>query len=152
MTTITRSASLAQRPDRGPEFPAPRYRRVLGADRATLIFWAVIIVLAALVLAPVVPTLYQSVLDRPLYESGKQFTLDNYRGVLATGGSLIPAFRNSLIVSFLTTGIALTLGSAAAYARAARAFLTTRSSARTLARTMRRKLTQRGKEISGRRT
>jgi multiple sugar transport system permease protein len=36
--------------------------------------------------------------------------------VLTTGGSLVPAFRNSLIISFLTTGIALTLGSAAAYA------------------------------------
>jgi multiple sugar transport system permease protein len=44
------------------------------------------------------------------------FTLDNYRGVLTTGGSLVPAFRNSLVISFLTTGIALTLGSAAAYA------------------------------------
>ena len=48
--------------------------------------------------------------------SAGQFTLDNYRGVLTTGGSLVPAFRNSLIVSLLTTGIALTLGSAAAYA------------------------------------
>jgi multiple sugar transport system permease protein len=48
--------------------------------------------------------------------SAGQFTLDNYRGVLTTGGSLVPAFRNSLIVSGLTTGIALTLGSAAAYA------------------------------------
>src|SRR5215217_5129485 len=45
-----------------------------------------------------------------------QLTLDNYRGVLATGGSLVPALRNSLVVSLLTTGIALALGSAAAYA------------------------------------
>src|SRR5215208_5418089 len=45
-----------------------------------------------------------------------QFTLDNYRGVLATGGSLIPALTNSLVISLLTTGIALALGSSAAYA------------------------------------
>jgi multiple sugar transport system permease protein len=45
-----------------------------------------------------------------------QFTLDNYRGVLATGQSLLPAMRNSLIVALLTTGTALVLGAAAAYA------------------------------------
>ena len=45
-----------------------------------------------------------------------QLTLDNYREVLETGGSLLPALRNSLLVSLLTTGIALVLGSAAAYA------------------------------------
>ena len=32
--------------------------------------YAVVIFLAILVLAPVVPTLYQSLLDRPLYEAG----------------------------------------------------------------------------------
>jgi multiple sugar transport system permease protein len=45
-----------------------------------------------------------------------QLTLANYQGVLATGQSLLPAMRNSLIVSLLTTGIALALGAAAAYA------------------------------------
>jgi len=45
-----------------------------------------------------------------------QFTWMNYQGVLATGQSLLPAMRNSLIVSALTTSIALALGSAAAYA------------------------------------
>jgi multiple sugar transport system permease protein len=45
-----------------------------------------------------------------------QLTLNNYRGVLATGQSLLPAMKNSLIVALLTTGIALALGSSAAYA------------------------------------
>lgn len=45
-----------------------------------------------------------------------QFTWLNYQGVLATGQSLLPAMRNSLIVSAFTTSIALALGSAAAYA------------------------------------
>lgn len=73
-------------------------------------------------LGPVVWMLVSSLLAQtaltsvPPDLSPGQFTLDNYRGVLATGGSLVPAFRNSLIVAFLTTGIALTLGSAAAYA------------------------------------
>ena len=38
-----------------------------------------------------------------------QLTLDNYRGVLATGQSLVPALKNSLLISLLTTGIALAL-------------------------------------------
>ncbi len=73
-------------------------------------------------LGPVVWMVVSSLLEQtaltsvPPDLSPSQFTLDNYRGVLATGGSLVPAFRNSLIVAFLTTGIALTLGSAAAYA------------------------------------
>ena len=73
-------------------------------------------------LGPVVWMVVSSLLEQtaltsvPPDLSPSQFTLDNYRGVLATGGSLVPAFRNSLIVAFLTTGIALTLGSAAVYA------------------------------------
>ena len=73
-------------------------------------------------LAPVAWMIVSSLLNQvaltsvPPDLSAAQFTLDNYRGVLATGGSLVPAFRNSLLISLLTTGIALTLGSAAAYA------------------------------------
>jgi multiple sugar transport system permease protein len=61
--------------------------------------------------------LHQVALTRvPPDLSPAQLTLDNYRGVLATGQSLVPALKNSLAVSLLTTGIALVLGSAAAYA------------------------------------
>lgn len=60
------------------EYPAPRYRRLLGADRSTWIYWATLVVLALLVLAPVVPTLVQALSDRPLYESGGVFTLTNF--------------------------------------------------------------------------
>src|SRR3954467_14414148 len=60
------------------QYPAPRYRRILGADRSSWIYWATIVVLALLVLAPVVPTLIQALSDRPLYRSGGVFTLDNF--------------------------------------------------------------------------
>ncbi|MBI5161701.1 MAG: iron ABC transporter permease [Micrococcales bacterium] len=60
------------------QYPAPRYRRLLGADRSTWIYWATLVVLALLVLAPVVPTLVQARSDRPLYEAGGVFTLTNF--------------------------------------------------------------------------
>lgn len=73
-------------------------------------------------LAPVVWMVISSLLtpvaltSLPPDLSLEQFTWMNYQGVLATGQSLLPAMRNSLIVSVLTTSIALALGSAAAYA------------------------------------
>jgi multiple sugar transport system permease protein len=81
-----------------------------------------LVVFVVWTLAPVAWMLISSLLHQvaltslPPDLSLGQFTLDNYRGVLATGQSLVPALRNSLAVSLLTTGIALVLGSAAAYA------------------------------------
>jgi multiple sugar transport system permease protein len=81
-----------------------------------------LVVFVVWTLAPVIWMLISSLLTQialtsvPPDLSLGQFTLDNYRGVLATGQSLLPALRNSLIVALLTTGIALVLGSAAAYA------------------------------------
>jgi multiple sugar transport system permease protein len=73
-------------------------------------------------LAPVAWMVVSSLLNQvaltsvPPDLSLSQLTLANYHGVLATGQSLLPAMKNSLIVALLTTGIALALGSAAAYA------------------------------------
>jgi iron(III) transport system permease protein len=64
----------------------PRYRRPLGAPRERWVQYAVLAVLAGLVLAPVVPTLYQSVLDRPLYEVGGIFTAENYVRLFTDAG------------------------------------------------------------------
>ena len=97
-------------------------RRRLDHVRGDALVRLALLVFALWTLGPVVWMLVSSLLAQtaltsvPPDLSPGQFTLDNYRGVLATGGSLVPAFRNSLIVAFLTTGIALTLGSAAAYA------------------------------------
>jgi multiple sugar transport system permease protein len=95
-----------------------RLERLL-ADAAVRVALLVFVVWT---LAPVVWMIVSSLLNQvaltsvPPDLSLGQFTLDNYRGVLATGGSLVPALKNSLVVSLLTTGIALALGSAAAYA------------------------------------
>src|SRR5688572_1802614 len=81
-----------------------------------------LIIFVVWTLAPVVWMIVSSLLKQialtsvPPDLSLGQLTLDNYRGVLATGQSLVPALKNSLLVSLLTTGIALALGSAAAYA------------------------------------
>jgi iron(III) transport system permease protein len=67
-------------------FKSPKYRRPLGIGRDTAIYWVVLIVLAVFVLAPIVPTLLQSVRDRPLYEDGGIFTLDGYRSLFTDAG------------------------------------------------------------------
>jgi iron(III) transport system permease protein len=90
------------------EYPAPRYRRILGADRSSWVFWGTIIVLAVLVLAPVVPTLYQSVMDRPLYEAGGIFTADNYVR-LFTEADFGNVALNTFIFALLTTVLAIAI-------------------------------------------
>ena len=47
--------------------PAPKYRRVFGVGRGLALQYAVFVILALFVIAPIVPILYQSALDRPLY-------------------------------------------------------------------------------------
>lgn len=75
---LTRPHGADTAPEGPSSYPAPRYRRLLGADRSSWLFWATFIGLALLVLAPVVPTLIQALSDRPLYEEGGVFTLDNF--------------------------------------------------------------------------
>jgi multiple sugar transport system permease protein len=110
-----RRAASQRRPKSGTR---RRLERFLG----DALIRVALVVFVLWTLAPVAWMVVSSLLNQvaltsvPPDLSPAQFTLDNYRGVLTTGGSLIPAFRNSLIISFLTTGIALTLGSAAAYA------------------------------------
>jgi iron(III) transport system permease protein len=84
MTTLTDAASAP--PERRPTLPAPRYRRVFGVGRERWVQYGVLAVLALLVLAPVVPTLYQSILDRPLYEVGGILTAENYIRLFTDAG------------------------------------------------------------------
>jgi iron(III) transport system permease protein len=64
----------------------PRYARPLGLPRERWVQYAVLVFLAVLVLAPVVPTLYQSILDRPLYEVGGILTAENYVRLFTDAG------------------------------------------------------------------
>ncbi|MDR6417699.1 iron ABC transporter permease [Pseudarthrobacter sulfonivorans] len=106
MKTLPEVASApAETPSR-TDFPAPKYRRILGVDRSQLLFWATIIILALLVLAPVVPTLYQSVMDRPLYEEGGLFTTENFTRLFTEAGFGSVAL-NTLMFAVMTTVLTL---------------------------------------------
>ena len=108
MTTLIDKAQLDQQVKRGPDFPAPRYKRILGADRGSWIYWATIIFLAALVLAPVIPTIYQSLIDRPLYEEGGLFTLQNFVNLFTEADFGMVAL-NTVYFAVLTTILTLVI-------------------------------------------
>ncbi|MFE2379930.1 ABC transporter permease [Streptomyces misionensis] len=84
----------------------PRYRRWRGAGREVGIHYAVFLLTAVLVLAPVVPILYQSLRDRPLYEGGGAFVLDNYVRLFTEAG-FGHTVVNTLLFAVLTTLFAL---------------------------------------------
>jgi iron(III) transport system permease protein len=91
-------------------YPTPRYRKILGADRSSWFYWVTIIVLALLVLAPVVPTLIQALSDRPLYQEGGVFTLDNFIRVFTVadfGTVVLTTFAFAALTTVLTILIAV---------------------------------------------
>jgi iron(III) transport system permease protein len=66
--------------------------------------WGLAIVAAFLVIFPLAPLVYQSVLDKPLYEADKAFTLGNYARILSSG-----EFWGTLGTTLLFAGIATVL-------------------------------------------
>src|SRR4051812_43125290 len=86
--------------------PAPHYRRFLGAARESWVQWLVLVFLALLVLAPVVPTLIQAFRDRPLYEDGGIFTAANF-GRLFTDAGFGEVIVNTALFAFGTTLLTL---------------------------------------------
>lgn len=86
----------------------PRYRRFLGRGRETWIQYGVFLVVAVLVLAPLLPTLYQSLVDRALYEPGRLLTWQNYAHLFTQAG-FGKVVLNSLYFAVLTTVFAVVL-------------------------------------------
>ncbi|MBP2411771.1 iron(III) transport system permease protein [Arthrobacter stackebrandtii] len=84
--TITRTESATRPAASRTTLPAPKYPRVFGAGRGRLLQYGVFIFLALFVLAPIVPILYQSFRDRPLYEVGGLLTADNYVRLFTDAG------------------------------------------------------------------
>ncbi|MFJ8655808.1 ABC transporter permease [Streptomyces rochei] len=93
---------------RAGELGTPQYRRLFGAGREVTIHWLTFLVTAVLVLAPVVPILYQSVRNQPLYAAGGAFTLSNYTKLFSEAGfgSII---LDTLLFAVLTTVFALAI-------------------------------------------
>jgi iron(III) transport system permease protein len=100
MSTVTETPAAAKpSPD---QYDPPRYRRWRGIGRDQVVWYSVMAFLALLVLAPVVPTLYQSFIDRPLYEDGGLLTLDGYRALFSEAG-FGQVILNTLYFAGLTT-------------------------------------------------
>lgn len=93
---------------RAGELGTPQYRRLFGAGREVTIHWLTFLVTAVLVLAPVVPILYQSVRNQPLYAAGGAFTLSNYTHLFTSAGfgSIV---LDTLLFAVLTTVFALAI-------------------------------------------
>ncbi|MGP4006919.1 ABC transporter permease [Streptomyces sp. 4N124] len=102
------SSSSRGGPPRAGELGAPQYRRLFGAGREVSIHWLTFLLTAALVLAPVIPILFQSVRNQPLYAAGGAFTLSNYSNLFteAEFGTII---LNTLYFAALTTVFALAI-------------------------------------------
>lgn len=83
-----------------PSSPSGRGQRV--------IHWAVLIVTAFIVVAPMVPVVAQSFLDAPLYDGGA-FTLQNYADLFLSQ-RMHTMLLNTLVFAALTTLIAVALG------------------------------------------
>ncbi|MET0430360.1 MAG: iron ABC transporter permease, partial [Microvirga sp.] len=94
-------------------FAAPRPASMLGLTRDRAIQIAVTVVTVVMVAAPLLPILYQSVLDRPLYEGGSRLTYMNYVR-LATSAELYRVLWNTLLYGLLTTLFAQAVGLTAA--------------------------------------
>ena len=84
--TITRTKRATSHPVGRSTLPAPKYPRVFGVDRGRIVQYGVFILLALFVLAPIVPILYQSFRDRPLYEAGGLLTPSNYTRLFTDAG------------------------------------------------------------------
>ena len=98
---------------REQQLPLPRLFAFAGVSRDRGVQVLVSLVTVALVAAPLLPILYQSLLDRPIYEAGSHFTLANYAR-LATSAGLGGVLWNTLLYGFLSTVFAQVVGLAAA--------------------------------------
>lgn len=77
--------------------------------RTILITTTVALVTTVLVIAPVAPILYQSLIDRPLYDSGQVLTLANYARLFQLR-AFGEAALNSLLLATFGTIVAQTFG------------------------------------------
>ncbi len=107
MTTMTTPPDTPA--NQAPEqFEPPRYRRPFGIGRDQLAQYGVLAFLAILVLAPVVPTIYQSVIDRPLYEEGGLFTTEGYVALFTDAG-FGEVIVNTLLFATMTTVLTIVI-------------------------------------------
>lgn len=108
MSTITQPVASGQPDTPGSEGRPPKYRRPLGIGRDTAVHYAVLLGLAVFVLAPILPTLLQSIRSEPLYEEGGVFTLDGYTSLFTDAG-FGQVVVNTALFAGLTTVLSLAI-------------------------------------------
>jgi iron(III) transport system permease protein len=87
---------------------APRFQGV-SARRSTAVQYGLSALTLVLVIAPIAPVLYQSFIDRPLYEAGAQLTGGNY-AMLVTDPQLPHVIWNTLLFAVLSTVLGTIFG------------------------------------------
>ena len=89
--------------------PAARLWRLWRNRLPLVVRWAFALFLLALLISPMLPLMYQSFIDRPLYEDDPVWTLQNFQGLISD-----PNFRsacvNTLWFAILGTAISTTTG------------------------------------------
>lgn len=78
-------------------------------NRSAVIQWVIFLITIPLVLSPILPIIYQSVIDRPVYDSGHVFTFDNFRK-LFSDPQLVQVTTNTLIFAVIATFISQFFG------------------------------------------
>ena len=106
--TLTQTKQSQATPSRQAALPAPKYPRVFGVGRDRIVQYAVFITLAIFVIAPIVPILYQSVRDRPLYDGAGLFTVNNFV-TLFTDAGFGKVILNTAIFAIGTTMLTLVI-------------------------------------------
>lgn len=86
---------------------------MLGLDRGSLIQHSTAVAAAVLVIGPIIPIAYQSIIDRPLYESGAVFDWRNYARLFSQHEFLEVAL-NSVLFAALTTIMSIAIGATVA--------------------------------------
>lgn len=78
-------------------------------DRTLVIQWSVFALSIIIVFAPIIPIVYQSFIDRPIYDAGHEATLQNYTNLFSSP-ELPGVVFNSFAFAFLATLVSQILG------------------------------------------
>ncbi len=97
----------------------PAARGTLGSrlNRSLLIQIAIAVITTVVVFAPIVPLIYQSVIDRPLYEAGHVLTGVNYANLVSDPdigkvlfNTVVFVVATTLVAQFIGTALAILVG------------------------------------------
>src|SRR2546427_5861751 len=77
--------------------------------------WLIAVLTALLVFFPLAPIIYQALLDKPLYEASKAFTLNNFARILGSA-EFWSTLGTTAVFAVLTTVLSVLIGTVLAVA------------------------------------